>query len=104
MLHKHTLGQAYDHPTDYITELQGGTHLEKLPYLGLPQVAADLGGQQDARRRHQLPVVLVEAALQDQLLKVNKGHRYGDRLETALLAHGTDLSLQTGGGTERRTR
>ena len=83
--------------------MKAGTHVDELPDLRLAQVAADLGGQKDARGRHQLPVLLVEAALKDQLLKVNKGHRYGDRLETALLAHGTDLSLQAGGGTDRQT-
>lgn len=70
------------------------THVDELLDFRLPQVTADLGGQQHARRRHQLPVLLVEAALQHQLLKVNKGHRRGDRLQTELLAHGVHLPLQ----------
>lgn len=74
------------------------THVDELLDLRLPQVAADLGGQQHARRRHQLPVGLVEAALQNQLLKVNKGHRRGDGLQAELLAHGVHLPLQAARG------
>lgn len=75
-------------------EGKGWTHVDELLDFRLPQVAADLGGQQHARRCHQLPVLLVEAALQHQLLKVNKGHRGGDRLQAELLAHGVHLPLQ----------
>lgn len=73
------------------------THVDKLLDFWLPQIAADLCSQQQTRRNHQLPVLLVEASLQHQLLKVNKSHRRGDRLQTDLLAHSSHLPLQAGG-------
>lgn len=76
------------------------THVNELFDFWLPQIAADLCSQQHAGSSHQLPVLLVEASLQHQLLKVNKSHRRGDRLQAQLLAHGTYLSLQAGGEDE----
>lgn len=69
------------------------THVDELFDFWLPQIAADLCSQQHAGSGHQLPVLLVEASLQHQLLKVNKSHRRGDRLQAQLLAHGAYLSL-----------
>lgn len=71
------------------------THINELFDFWFPQITADLCSKQHACGRHQLPVLLVETTLQHQLLKVNKSHRYGDWLETALLAHSPHLPLQT---------
>lgn len=78
------------------------THVNQLFDLLFLQVAADLGSEQQARGRYQLPVLLVQTPLQDQLLKVHKRHGYGDRLQTGLLSHQTDFSLQTDKSWERK--
>lgn len=73
------------------------THVNELFDFWLPQIAADLRSQQHTCRRYQLPVLLVETSLQHKLLKVNKRHRCGDRLQAELLAHGAHLPLQAVG-------
>lgn len=61
----------------------------------LLQVSADLGCQEDAGSGAEFAVLLVEFALQHQLLEIHEGHGYGWLLKAALvLGQLPDLSLQ----------
>lgn len=61
----------------------------------LLEVSADLGRQQDAGAGAEFAVLLVEFALQHQLLEIHEGHGDGGLLEVALvLRQLPDLSLQ----------
>lgn len=69
----------------------------------LLEVSADLGRQQDAGSGAEFAVLLVEFALQHQLLEIHEGHGDGGLLEAALvLGQLPDLSLQAAAHTSRR--
>lgn len=69
------------------------THVNQLLHFALAEVTADLGSQQNASSSTQFAVVLVELALQHQLLKVHVGHGHGHGLQAALLRQGAHLPL-----------
>lgn len=71
------------------------TYVDQELDLVLLEVAADLGCQEDAGSGTEFAVLLVEFALQHQLLEVHEGHGDGGLLEAALvLGQLPDLSLQ----------
>lgn len=71
------------------------THINQLFDFLFLEVTADFGGQQEASGGHQLPVVLVEAALKDEFLEVRKCHGDGHWLQSTLLTYCVHLLLQT---------
>ena len=78
------------------------TYVYEQLHLVLLQVSSYLSCQEDAGTGTQLAVLLVEFALEHQLLKVDKGHGHGGLLvATLLLGQLLDLPFQTvrGGGT-----
>lgn len=72
------------------------TYVDQELDLVFLQVSTNLGGEEDAGAGAQFAVLLVEFALQNQLLKVHKGHRHCWFLvPTLLLSQLPDLPLQT---------
>lgn len=51
-----------------------------------------------------MPVLFIESTLKHQLLKVDKGHGDGDRLQATVLPDYSHLSLQTETHRERVTK
>lgn len=80
------------------------TYVDQELDLVLLEVSADLGCQQDAGSGAEFAVLLVEFALQHQLLEVHEGHGDGGLLEAALvLGQLPDLSLQAAAHEETLT-